>query len=602
MNFIWYRNTHRFIPENNRPEDLWVFFVYIRFLAIQVFEEISFHDGVNIILGEKYDDSSVKGRKTNGVGKSMCIEFLDFCFLSDYDKSRVAKIPKEVFPLEKNVMLDLDIGAETIIIKRNREQADQPVIIREGKTVSFDKLQDARDYLTGIIFSELNGKTVPSFRNLFSILMRDERSEFKDIIKCHDLTKKIPDDLTAHLFLLGFSLEAYKNTVETIKEIGKITTVLSKEKKELTQDGQKKISDVRAELNALEDELKKLEDAIESFKTNETFDSMEADLIELEELLDQLRKRQKALRHDYEKIRKMPKPEQIDDREIELVYNQFKSELGNAVVKSLNEVVGFKNKIEEFQRTLVNQKAKELESQLKSIAEQIRVLDDEYSEKLKVIDKKGVLKNLKVSLKIYEAKKDSISHTKFLFDQYEKNEKKKRMLNLQKTQQLMEIDSEIEQNKEIMDDFIDTILEIHESIMGNKECSFSLQTVDKARKKTPVELTLRIYDDGSHSVDRTKVFIYDMALLFNQYTRDRHPLFLVHDNIFDVDQDTLVQCLNYIYKQEEQYQDFQYILTLNRDKIENEEQRKLIQMDIDEHQVAVFTKEKKFLGRNYQEK
>lgn len=567
-----------------------------------IFEEISFHDGVNIILGEKYDDSSVKGRKTNGVGKSMSIEFLDFGFLNDYEKSRIAKIPKEVFPLEENVILDLDIGDEAITIKRNRKQADQPVIIREGRTVSFDKLQDAREYLTGLIFPKLNGKKVPSFRNLFSILMRDERSEFTDIIKCHDLTKKIPDDLSAHLFLLGFSLEAYKNTLETIKEIEAVNTVIAKDKKELTQEGKKKISDVKAELNALEDELQKLEDAIESFKTNETFDSMEADLIELEDLLDQLRKRQKALRYDYEKIRKMPKPEQIDDREIELVYNQFKSELGNAVVKSLNEVVGFKNKIEEFQRTLVNQKAKELESQLKSIAEQIRVLDDEYSEKLKVIDKKGVLKNLKVSLKIYEAKKDSISHTKFLFDQYEKNEKKKRMLNLQKNQQLMEIDSEIEQNKEIMDDFIDTILEIHESIMGNKECSFSLQTVDKARKKTPVELTLRIYDDGSHSVDRTKVFIYDMALLFNQYTRDRHPLFLVHDNIFDVDQDTLVQCLNYIYKQEEQYQDFQYILTLNRDKIENEEQRKLIQMDIDEHQVAVFTKEKKFLGRNYQEK
>ena len=567
-----------------------------------IFEEISFHDGVNIILGEKYDDSSVKGRKTNGVGKSMSIEFLDFGFLNDYEKSRIAKIPKEVFPLEENVILDLDIGDEAITIKRNRKQADQPVIIREGRTVSFDKLQDAREYLTGLIFPKLNGKKVPSFRNLFSILMRDERSDFTDIIKCHDLTKKIPDDLSAHLFLLGFSLEAYKNTLETIKEIEAVNTVIAKDKKELTQEGKKKISDVKAELNALEDELQKLEDAIESFKTNETFDSMEADLIELEDLLDQLRKRQKALRYDYEKIRKMPKPEQIDDREIELVYNQFKSELGNAVVKSLNEVVGFKNKIEEFQRTLVNQKAKELESQLKSIAEQIRVLDDEYSEKLKVIDKKGVLKNLKVSLKIYEAKKDSISHTKFLFDQYEKNEKKKRMLNLQKTQQLMEIDSEIEQNKEIMDDFIDTILEIHESIMGNKECSFSLQTVDKARKKTPVELTLRIYDDGSHSVDRTKVFIYDMALLFNQYTRDRHPLFLVHDNIFDVDQDTLVQCLNYIYKQEEQYQDFQYILTLNRDKIENEEQRKLIQMDIDEHQVAVFTKEKKFLGRNYQEK
>lgn len=566
------------------------------------FEEIIFHDGVNIILGEKYDDRSVKGRKTNGVGKSMSIEFLDFCFLNDYDKSRIVKIPKEVFPVEENVILDLDIGLEAITIKRNRKQADKPIIIREGKTVSFDKIQDARDYLAGIIFFKLNGKKVPSFRNLFSILMRDERSEFTDIIKCHDLKKKIPDDLSVHLYLLGFSLEAYKNTIENIKEIEAVSTVLKKEKKELTQDGKKKISDVRAELNALEDELQKLEDAIESFKTNESFDAMEADLIELEDLLDQLRKRQKALRYDYEKIRKMPKPEQIDDREIELVYNQFKSELGNAIVKSLNEVVGFKNKIEEFQRMLVNQKAKELEVQLKNIAEQIRILDDEYSEKLKVIDKKGILKNLKVSLKIYEAKKEATSHTKFLFEQYEKNEKKKRVLNLQKTQQLMEIDDEIEQNKIIIDDFTDTILQIHEFIMGNKECSFSIQTIDKARRKTPVELTLRIYDDGSHSVDRTKVFIYDMALLFNQYTRDRHPLFLVHDNIFDVDQDTLVQCLNYLYKQEEQYQDFQYVLTLNRDKIESEEQRKLIQMDIDEHQVAVFTKEKKFLRRDYQEK
>ena len=41
-----------------------------------IFEAIPFHDGVNIILGEKYDDSLVRGRKTNGVGKSMSMEFL----------------------------------------------------------------------------------------------------------------------------------------------------------------------------------------------------------------------------------------------------------------------------------------------------------------------------------------------------------------------------------------------------------------------------------------------------------------------------------------------------------------------------------------------
>ena len=209
-----------------------------------IFDEIQFHDGVNIILGEKYDNNSVKGRKTNGVGKSMCIEFLDFCFLSDYTKSRIFRIPKEVFSLEENVILDLDIGDELITIRRNRKQADKPVIIRNGKTVTFDKIQDARDYLTEIIFSVLNGKKVPGFRNLLSLLMRDERSEFTDIIKCHDLRKRIPDDLSVHLFLLGFSLEEYANVLNSIKEIETITTVIGKTKKELTQNGEKKISDV----------------------------------------------------------------------------------------------------------------------------------------------------------------------------------------------------------------------------------------------------------------------------------------------------------------------------------------------------------------------
>lgn len=566
-----------------------------------IFDEIEFHDGVNIILGEKYDNSTIKGRKTNGVGKSMSIEFLDFCLLSNYEKSRICKIPKEVVPLEEEIMLDLEIGKEEITIKRSRKDSEQPVIIRNEKKVSFEKLDDARNYLAELIFAKLDGNSVPSFRNLFSILMRDERSEFTDILKCHDLSKRVPDDLTAHLFLLGMSVESYRKSIKTIKEIESITTVISKNKKELTNNGQKKIADVKAELNSLDDELDKMGAAIESFKSNEAFYSMESELLELETLLEQLRKKQKALRHDYDKIKRMPKPEAIDDNEIELVYNQFKNDLGSAIVKSLNEVVRFKNKVEEFQRMLVNQKAKELEIQLNDIAEQIRVLDDEYSEKMKIIDEKGVLKNLKASLKIYESKKDSCAHTKFLFEQYEKNEKTKKALKLRKTQEILEIDTILEEKEDIINKFINTLLDIHEAIMGNKECSFTIQTLDNARSKTPAEISMRIYDDGSRSVNRTKVFIYDMALLFNDNTRKRHPLFLVHDNIFDVDQDTLVQCLNYLNKQEEKYQDFQYILTLNRDKIENEERIKLIKMDIDSHRVAVYTKENKFLKKDYQE-
>lgn len=567
-----------------------------------VFDEIIFHDGINLILGEKYDDSSIKGRKTNGVGKSMCIEFIDFTFLCDYSKSRIAKIPKEVLPEEEDIILELTIGEESVTIKRNRRNQEKPIFYHENKRVQFNKLADAREYLRELIFGELTGKNIPSVRNLLSILIRDEKSEFSDILKCHDLTRRIPDDLTVHLYMLDISLDNYKKVLDTIREVDKTTTALNKIKKELTDNGSKKISDVKAELNELDGELVQLEEAIETFKTNDAFSSIETELVEIENQLDQLRGHQKILKLEYDKIRSLPKPEQVDDTEIELVYNQFKENLGNTVVKSLNEVVGFKNKVEQFQRVLINQKARELEKQIADISGKIRNLDDQYARKIQIVDKKGVLKNLKTGLRIYESKREAAAHTQLLFDQYDQYDKQRRQLNIRKQEQLLHIDDDIEAMANELKSFKMTISDIHESIMGNRECSFDIKAQPKGQSKIPLEIDLRIFDDGSRSVNRTKVFIYDMALMFNEYTSNRHPRFLVHDNIFDVDQDTLVQCLNYIYKQEEYDSGFQYILTLNRDKIENEERRKLIKMDVDAHEVAIFTKKKKFLKRDYQEK
>lgn len=567
-----------------------------------IFDCIEFHDGVNLILGEKYDVNTVKGRKTNGVGKSMSIEFLDFCLLNDYGRSRIAKIPDDVVGLEENILLDLEIGIDDITIIRNRKEANNPVIIRNGKNVQFDKIEDARLYLEGLIYGKLSGNSVPSFRNLFSILMRDERSEFKDILKCHDLTKRIPDDFISHLFLLGIATEKYNESKKKIKEIDVITKVINKNKKDLTENGNKKIEDVRAELNSLNDELKKMNIALESFKSNELFDAMEEDIMEIENELERYRNKQKILRYELRKIKKLPKQEKLDDKDIELVYNKFKDDLGSMVVKSLSEVTLFKQKVEDFQRTLINEKAKELQKELDSIAKRINSLDGEYSEKIKIIDQKGVLKNFKTSFKIYEEKKAKYANTNYLVTEFNNNTKQKKTLLIEKSQSILDIDGLIEKNKDVIDNLILTFLSIHDSIMGNKECSFTIQTINKASVKNFMDISLRIYDDGSHSVNRTKVFIYDMALLFNEYTRKRHPLFLVHDNIFDVDQDTLVQSLNYLHKQGEKFEDFQYILTLNRDKIEDEEKRKLIKLDIDSNKVATFTKENKFLKKDYQEK
>lgn len=565
------------------------------------FREIVFRDGLNLILGERCDEKTTKGRKTNGVGKTMSIEFIDFCFLCDYEKSRIAKIPPKVLKPEECIVLDLKIGNDEVQIRRCIDKPDKPIVIRNGKETQFENLDDARNYISDLVFTDVSETDIPTYRNLLSILSRDERSEFSGILKCHDVNLRIPDDLTVHLYLLGLSISNYKRIVSTIKRIDSIKVELRELKKDLTENGNRNLTDVKAKMNALKSEVEQLEKAIDLCKTNNAIDLIEDELVEIEKKLDLLRLRRSLYRRELSNIKALPQPEQVDDTEIELVYNQYKEELGTAVVKSLNEVISFKNKVEEFQKVLINEKACELDAGIEILSSQIRELDEEYARKVKLIDKQGVLQNIKTSFRVYDAKRNESLNLQSMLERYNNLEGQKKQLELNKSSLLLEIDKDIKSLSETIDSFIETISNIHELIMGNRECSFEIKTKNSSASKTPIEINMRIFDDGSHSVDRTKVYIYDMALMFNNFTRTRHPLFLIHDNIFDVDQDTLVQCLNFLAKQEDLYTDFQYILTLNRDKIENEEKAKQINLNINEHVVASFTKENKFLLCDYQE-
>ena len=60
--------------------------------------------------------------------------------------------------------------------------------------------------------------------------------------------------------------------------------------------------------------------------------------------------------------------------------------------------------------------------------------------------------------------------------------------------------------------------------------------------------------------------------------------------------------LNYLYRQEQNRVDeFQYIMTLNRDMVESMEERKLLNFSIEEHTRASFTKDNVFLKVKYNE-
>ena len=552
-----------------------------------VFEPILFEMGVNLILGEKADENTSSNRKTNGVGKSMSIEFINFCLLKGKTDSRVMKIPNDILPNDTQIILDLEINKKPISIIRTKGKPDNPLFLIENELTEFKNLDDASNYLTTLLIdTSIDGS--PSFRQLMNLMIRDERSEFKDIIQTFDTSKNsIPPDYIPHLYLFKIDLVSYKKTKNIINQIVQKKTYKSEIEKSIKQK-YASTSDAFSELNALKEEVSRIGKAVDELQSNDAFDSIQKDLVTIESDMDNLRTKQKALKYELKKIQSLPEPEKITDSDIEIIYDQFKQGLGEVIAKSIDQVKLFKSKIENFQQMLIDSRKNELISELESVSEKLKLLENNYSEKLETVNAKGRFKNIKIAMAVLTKKSDELANTRVQLDNFDKANKEIKTLERERSNLIAVVDESVDSLKSVLEDFNRTILDIHGEIMDNEKASFRIETIDKTTRKEIFNFDMRIDSDGSHSVDRAKVFIYDMALLFNKHTRERHPRLLIHDNIFDVDKDTLIQSLNYLSKVENLYYDFQYILTLNRDEIEHDEQE--IKLSISSHKRAELTR------------
>jgi uncharacterized protein YydD (DUF2326 family) len=364
-----------------------------------------------------------------------------------------------------------------------------------------------------------------------------------------------------------------------------------------------KVSEAKAKLNELDSEVSKINASIEQLRSNASFDSVQDDIVKLESQLSLLRTRQKTIKYEIKQIGCLPEPENISEKEIALLFNQFKTGLGDMVEKSLHEVKEFKNRIDIFRNTIINEKLEQLKKQLYDINTQIQKLDITYSDKLSLLDNGGVLKDLKTSIHIYNTKNQERENLRAALVRYEKGDKEKKTLKGNKDLKIREFDDLITQKEDLIQKFEETILEIHKATMGNRHAHFDIKTVATSQGKEFLEFDFRINDDGSWSTNRMRVFIYDAALLFNENTRLRHPGLLVHDNLFNVDNDSLEKSLNFLHKQAENHPgEFQYILTLNREMVETMEAKAILKFKVEDYERARFTKNDRFLGKAYSER
>lgn len=555
-------------------------------------DPIEFGDGVNVILGESDQTSS----KNNGVGKSLCIEFLNFALLKRKHEGRVAKIPKGSFDPSTFICVDFRMNGSSYTIKRSLEQSDHPRILVDGRETKYAKIEDATDFLSGRMFPQPTTAVV-GFREILGPLIRDERSEFKSIVSCFDTKLRIPDNYAPHLMLLGIDLEIYRSIKALQKELDDIGTEEGRIKDSVQLIRQKELDDARSDLNALDEEVETIRAGIDALENAPAYDIVKAEILSIEDRMADLRRRKDVLSRRSASLAPLAVEPSIDGDEVREFYDRLRAGLGTSVVRDLDEVMEFKSRIEQFQRHLLDEKSRVLQVEIRDINKQLAELDQRYGKLLAVLDQEGELRNLRQTYASFQAKSDELGQLKAFFSRYDQLLIDKQSKKTDIENEKLRLQANILVAAERVRSFERTILMIHQFIQGNRKASFEVRTTTK---KQVVEIVLRIDDDGSHSVEREKVFIYDIGLLLNDYTRARHPGLLVHDNIFDVDEDTLKKSLEFVLTRAGLEDDQQYILTLNLDRVQHCRDEAWYG-DLESSIVATFTKSNRFLKMHYQE-
>ena len=568
------------------------------------FDPIEFRNGVNLILGERAPKGTgTQQNKVNGVGKSVLVDFLHFALCRDFKDTRVSLIPPGVLPDDITVVLDLAIHGKNYQVRRKIVSPDQVTVIdrSDASSRTFPRLDDATRFLGDKLFAGDPLATQTSFRQLLSLLMRDEASGFRNPLNPMSADKRAVPPLQPHLYLLGISYETIHRYEVLKREMKSLTTSINHLEKILTDNRTLRIADLPAKLNEERERVKTIEAALAQLKTDPAFKAVESKLIAIESELLHLRSERKGLAWQIEQIRIVPQSERVDTTDMRIVYDRIRAGLGDLVRKSLEQAMAFKAEIEQFQQSLIKEELGILETRHREVQQHIGRLTDSHRELTRQIDNRDVLSELRNGLTAASKQSESFHMLSSQLQMHQRQLREKSDLKFQLETQLREVRLLMEQHHGIEKTLEDRIIALHKRIMSSAEASFKLVTANNTRSDRPIDIDLRIKDDRSKSIDEAKVLIYDFALLTAPLSPPRHPGFLLHDNILEVDNDTLVQSLNLIAELEDSATDFQYILTLNRDKIEPTEIARQITLDIPTHTVSRLTKEAPFLRRNYQE-
>lgn len=466
--------------------------------------------------------------------------------------------------------ISIDISNEKIYAKRSFNE--KSIIIVEGnfskfplkptyseeKEIYFYTLNEWKEVLGTSLLGLKNEKEFrfkPTFRKVISYFIRRDEDIKKSPFKTSSTHKNI-DVIDCTSFCVGLDWKLMSKYKEYGDEIKRLNENFSNLKSIHGSKGQ-----LVPEMNRLKKDLTKIKEDLDNYKVHESYRQIEksADILskEIQELVEKTIFLNKKIDIYEESI----KEENIDDINVEEIYNEINFYFPENVKKTLRESKEFHKNIIFNRTNFLKTEIQSIKNDLSLINQEIEIKSDKKAGYMDILNNFGALNEYNNMQKYYTEQKSEYELIVNIIKQFDEITNKKNKLKVK----LLELESRFQINYDENINHLNFLIDIfsdNSSYLYDVPGDLIIECSEKG-----FEYNVDIPRINSTGKTKMIVLCYDLMLLEN-FVGYNYIDFLIHDsNIFDgVDSRQYASALNLIYEKTTKF-DMQYICMLNSDSI-----------------------------------
>jgi len=518
-----------------------------------LFEPISFEDGLNVVLAEIRLPENLK-KDTHNLGKTTLGRLLDFCFLSKRDPSfflfkHFDRFKEFVFYLEielangSYLTVRRSVASHTKIdFKKHAAHHQDWTKLEQSQwdhtKISFEKSQKLLDSLL-----DWRGLNHWSYRNALGYLLRSQ-DDYGDIAHLNKFKGGHSQWKPFLAHLLGFNAKLISRYYEKEKAVEQSTAEYETVEKELGGTV-KEISKIDGLLLLKQQDLGKKQKFLDTFDFRSQDQNITREVVDqIDEKIATLNSKRYSLSFSKKKIQTTLEEDQImfDTAEAELLFKQAGVAFQGQIKKDFNQLIAFNQAITSERRSYLQEEYAEIDVELKQINEELNRLGKQRSDSLSFLGDTDIYnKHRQVSAELVELKADieSLERQRVFLRRLQELRTKIRKQSEERDALQVQIEDDVElqnadQNSKFskmrlfFNETVEAVISQHAllSVYSNKKghLEFRAEILDKSNNATSA--------DRGHSYRKLLCIAFDLAVL-RVHLGDAFPRFVFHDGVFE---------------------------------------------------------------------